>query len=354
MKAIEALTLVAGHVEEELLKRNEYLAAENEILRSKIHGRVRLTDGERIRLARLGHELGRKALEGVAAIVKPETILNWYRRLVSRKFDSSESPRRPGRPRTPEEIEELIVRIARENPSFGYSRIVGVLSNLGIKRCEQSVAEILRRHGIPPAPHRKSCLSWSEFIRTHQDMLAAADFFTAEVLTPAGLVTYYVLFFIHLDTRRVHIAGITPDPHARWMKQIARNISMPGWGFLESRRYLIIDRDSKFTGAFSDILKSAGLKVIRLPPYSPDLNAFSERWVLSVKTELLGRMLIFSENGLRRALSEYVEHYHEERNHQGKDNVLLLPRRDHTSDVGKVMCKERLGGLLKFYYRDAA
>ncbi len=118
MKAIEALALVGGHVDEELLKRNEYLAAENEILRSKIAGRVRLTDAERIRLAKLGHALGRKALEGVAAIVKPETILEWFRRLVARKFDSSKSPRRPGRPRTPEEIEALIVQMSEDNPSY--------------------------------------------------------------------------------------------------------------------------------------------------------------------------------------------------------------------------------------------
>ena len=151
MKAIEALALVGGHVvrrrssssgaiHSELLKRNEYLAAENEILRSKLKGRIRLTDTERIRLAKLGHELGHKALQGVAAIVKPETILAWFRSLVAKKFDSSKSPRKAGRPRTTEEIEALIVKMAEENPSWGYSRIVGALSNLGIKRCEETIA----------------------------------------------------------------------------------------------------------------------------------------------------------------------------------------------------------------------
>ena len=171
MRAIEALALVAGHVNEEILKRNEYLAAENEILRSKIKGRIRLTDAERIRLAKLGHELGRKALEGIAAIVKPETILAWFRKLVAKKFDSSRRPRKQGRPRTPEEIEALIVKIAEENPSWGYSRLVGALKNLGIKRCEETVAEVLRRHGIPPAPQRQPSMSWSEFICSHQDVL---------------------------------------------------------------------------------------------------------------------------------------------------------------------------------------
>jgi putative transposase len=239
-------------------------------------------------------------------------------------------------------------------PSWGYSRIVGALSNLGITRCEETVAEILRRHGVPTAPQRKPTVSWSEFIRTHQDVLAAADFFTAEVLTAVGLVTYYVLFFMHLDTRRVIVAGITQDPHDGWMKQIARNLTMAGIGFLEGRRYVIIDRDSKYTASFRTIPKSAGLTVIRLPLYSPDLNAFCERWVLSVKSELLERLVIFGEEGLRRALSEYVEHYHEERNHQGLGNVIPFPQRDHAGNPGEVDCQERLGGLLKFYRRKAA
>ena len=138
------------------------------------------------------------------------------------------------------------------------------------------------------------------------------------------------------------------------MKQIARNLTMADWGFLEGRRYLILDRDSKFSASFREILKSSGLKVLRLPPYSPNLNALSERWVLSVKSELLDRLVIFGEDGLRRALTEYVEHDHEERNHRGLDNVILFPQRDHASDDGEVECQERLGGLLKFYRRKAA
>ena len=354
MEAIEALALVAGHVDDELLKRNEYLAAENEILRSKIKGRVRLNDVERIRLAKLGNELGRKALEGVAAIVKPETIMGWFRKLVAEKFDGSAKRRKVGRPRTPEEIEELIVTMAVNNRSWGYCRIAGALYNLGIKRWKQTVAEILRRHGIPPAPKRESSLSWSEFIRMHQDVIAAADFFTAEVMTSIGLVTYYVLCFMHLDTRRVHIAGMTMNPDEIWMKQVARTITMAEWGFLHGRRYLIIDRDSKFAPAFRGIVRAADIKIIRLPPMAPDLNAYAERWVLSVKSEMVSRMVFFGESSLRRALGQYLEHYHSERNHQGKENVLLFPRREHADDTGEVTCRERLGGMLKFYYRDAA
>jgi putative transposase len=354
MKAIEALALVAGHVEDELLKRNEYLAAENEILHSKLKGRLRLTDVERIRLAELGHQLGRKALEGVAAVVKPETILKWFRDLIAKKFDGSAARSKGGRPRTAQEVEELIVRISKDNASWGYSRIVGALSNLGIKRCEQTVAEILRRHGIPPAPKRQSGLSWSEFISRHQDVIAAADFFTVEVMSCVGLVTYYVLFFMHLDTRRVQIAGITTSPDERWMKQVARNLTMADCGFLEGRRHLILDRDAKYTTAFRAMLKASGVDVIRLPPKSPNLNAYCERWILSVKSEMLSRMVFFGVGSLREALQEYLEHFHSERNHQGKDNVLLFPRRQHTESNGDVKCRERLGGMLKFYYQDAA
>ena len=171
-------------------------------------------------------------------------------------------------------------------------------------------------------------------------------------MTSVGLVTTFVLFFIHLDTRQVHIAGITTSPDEPWMKQVARNLTMVDWGFLEGRRYLIIDRDSKFIAAFRAIMKSSGVNVIRLPPRSPNMNAFSERWVLSVKTELLSRMVFFSESSLREALREYLEHYHSERNHQGIDNLLLFPQQEHAQLEGEVKCRERLGGMLKFYYRE--
>ena len=159
---------------------------------------------------------------------------------------------------------------------------------------------------------------------------------------------------MHLDTRRVHIAGITVNPDEIWMKQVARNLTMADWGFLQGRRHLIIDRDDKFTAAFRAIIRASDVKILRLPPKSPDMNAHAERWVLSVKSELTSRMVFFGENSLRRALREYLEHYHAERNHQGKGNVLLFPQREQPEGEGDVRCRERLGGMLKFYYRDAA
>jgi len=183
----------------------------------------------------------------VANTAKPDTILGWYRRLVARKFDGSTARRYPGRPRVEPELEELVVRMAKDNIGWGYDRIVGALANLGYTLSDETVGNILRRHGIPPAPERKRTTTWTEFIRTHMAVLAGTDFFTVEVLTLRGLVTYYVPFFIRIESRRVEIAGITPHPDEAWMKQIARNVTMDEWGFLEGCRYLIHDRDTKYS-----------------------------------------------------------------------------------------------------------
>jgi transposase InsO family protein len=187
-------------------------------------------------------------------------------------------------------------------------------------------------------------------------VLAGTDFFTVEVLTLRGLVTYYVLFFIHLESRRVEVAGVTPHPHEAWMKQIARNVTMDQWGFLGNCRYLIHDRDTKFTDSFRVIIKSGQVKPLKLPARSPNLNAHAERWVKSVKDECLSKLILFGEASLRRALRHYLAHYHGERNHQGKDNVVLFPTltTDTGTANGPIACRERLGGLLKYYYREAA
>ena len=202
------LAYVTGTVDQELLARIEYLAAENRILKAQLKGRLKLSDAERATLADIGHRLGRKVLAEVATVARPETILAWYRKLIARKFDGSKARRRPGRPRIKREVEELIVRIAKENHDWGYDRIVGALANLGYKVCDQTIGNVLQRHALPPAPERKRTTTWAAFIRIHLALLAGTDFFTMEVLTLRGLVTYYVLFFIHLGSRRVEIAGI--------------------------------------------------------------------------------------------------------------------------------------------------
>src|SRR5229473_7725882 len=220
---VRLLAYVTGSVNQELLLRNEYLAAENRILRAKLPARMRLSNPERVTLAEIGKRLGRRALREVACVARPDTILAWYRRLVAEKFDGSRHRQYPGRPPVSAEVEALVVRMARENSGWGYDRIVGALANLGHHVSDQTVGNILRRHDIAPAPKRSQTTTWKEFIRRHMDVLAGTDFFTVEVLTWRGLVTYYVLFFLHLQTRRVTLAGITRHPTEEWMTQMARN-----------------------------------------------------------------------------------------------------------------------------------
>jgi putative transposase len=203
------LACVTGRVDQELMARNDYLATENRILKAQLDARLKLSDAERAALGEIGHRLGRKVLAEVATVARPDTILAWYRKLVARKFDGSEARRGPGRPRVKRELEQLIVRMAHENRDWGYDRIVGALANLGFAISDQTVGNVLQRHGLLPAPERKHTTTWATFIRTHLALLAGTDFFTAEILTLRGLVTYYVLFFIHLESRRVEIAGIT-------------------------------------------------------------------------------------------------------------------------------------------------
>ena len=223
------LASISGTVDQELLLRHEYLVTENRMLRNQIKGRVHLSDGERTTLAKIGKKLGKQALEDVAHIVKPDTILAWHRKLVAQKCDGSTQRKAPGRPTIDQKLEALVVRMARENRSWGYDRIVGALANLGHTVSDQTVGNILKRHGIPPAPERKTTTTWKEFIRTHMDVLVATDFFTAEVWTLGGLVTYYVLFFIHLGSRKIHVAGVTPHPNEAWMVQVARHVTMEEW-----------------------------------------------------------------------------------------------------------------------------
>ena len=286
------LAYITGTVDQALLLRNEYLVTENRMLRNQIKGRIRLSDSERKTLAEIGQKLGKHALAEVATIVKPDTILGWHRRLVAQKCDGSTQRKAPGRPKVAPELEALIVRMAQENRSWGYDRIVGALANLGLTVSAQTVGNVLKRHGIAPAPERKTTTTWKEFIRTHMDVLVATDFFTAEVWTLGGLVTYYVLFFIHLGSRKVQVAGATPHPNEAWMVQVARNVTMEAWGLLSPGQYLIHDRDTKFCAAFQQLIDEAGVERVVLPPRSPNLNAYAERWIRSVKDEALSRMIL--------------------------------------------------------------
>ena len=250
----------------------EYLKAENRMLKARL-GRRRLiyTDAERRLLARHAKAVGRKKLFDLDPIVSPDTLLRWHRQLIARKWTFVR--RGPGRPRVMRAIEELIVRMASENPRWGYTRILGALSNLGHKVARGTIANILKREGIEPAPRRGTRTPWSVFLKAHWRSLVAADFLTVEVWKLGGLVTYYVLFLIELPTRAVRIAGITTNPAEGWMLQIARNLYDVEDGVLTRGRKLIVDRDTKYSHDWRSFIEEQGVEVIRLPPKSPNLNA---------------------------------------------------------------------------------
>ena len=252
------------------------------------------------------------------------------------------------------EIRKLVVRMAMENRDWGYTRIQGALANLGHDVGRGTIATILKQHGIEPAPERQNRTTWREFLKTHWDVLAAADFFTVEVWTATGLTRYVVLFVIELATRRVHIAGIASEPDSAWVVQCGRQLTDAVDGFLAGKRFLLHDRDPLFTETFRETLAATAVETVRLPPKSPNLNAFAERFVRSIKESCLDRLILCGEAALRRAVREFVAHYHEERNHQGLGNVLIFPVGVQTPIHDRVACRERLGGLLKHYHRPAA
>ena len=240
----------------------DYLLEENRVLRAAQGSRpLRLTDDQRRRLAVKGKLLGRRRLAAVAGIVTPDTILRWYRRLVSSKYDGS-NVRRPGRPSTKSDIAALVVRMATENPTWGYTRIRGGLKRVGHDVGRNTIKAILKDHGIEPAPERGAKTSWKTFLAAHWEGLAAADFFTVEVLTLHGLVRYVVFFVMQLKTRIVEIAGITAEPDGAWMAQLARNLTDPSDGFLRSMQYIILDRDPLYTTSFRRLLRDTGLRAI--------------------------------------------------------------------------------------------
>ena len=348
------LISLAGWMNQRQLNAIEYLREENRVLREQLGGkRLRLNDDQRRRLAAKAKGLGRTILAEVATIVTPETLLSWHRKLIAQKYDGS-GKRGPGRPRTAGELEVLVVRLAGENRDWGYRRIQGALSNLGHEIARSTIAAILSRHGIEPTPERSRKTTWKEFLSRHWELIVATDFFTVEVWTRRGLQRFMVLFFIELSTRKVEIAGIAQEANGFWMSQIARNLTDAEAGILTGKRYLIHDRDPLFTAEFLRTLEAAGVKSVKLPPRSPNLNPHAERFVRSIKESCLDRMIFFGEASLRTAVQNFVDHYHSERNHQGLANRIICPEAGHLGASGAIQRRQRLGGMLNYYYRDAA
>ncbi len=348
------ILIFAGWVNRSQQAVIEYLQEENRVLREQLGGkRLLFTDRQRRRLAAKAKAIGRRGLFEISTLVTPDTLLRWYRRLIAKKYDGSKN-RTVGRPKTAVEIEELILQMARQDRTGGYTRIRGALYNLGHEIGRNTIKRILFENGLDPAPLRGRTMTWETFLKAHWGAIAATDFFSVEVLTRVGLVRYFVLFVIDLKTRRVEISGIVQQPDGEWMKQVARSLTDADSGFLNGTHYLIHDRDPLFTERFRETLKPSGVKTVKLPARSPTLNAHAERFVLSVKSECLAKIIPLGERHLRKAVGEYTEHYHLERNHQGRDNKLIEKPSRPVNMGSAVDCRERLGGILKYYHRRAA
>lgn len=349
-KFISALKQVLHSSQEAVI---HYLIQEIKFLLGHLARRPKPTQAEKAALARAAKAVDPLHLEKTFNLFTPATLYRWYREMVREKWDYSKLKKGPGRPRISKELESLIIKLALENPQDGYQTLAGRLKQLGFETNPETIQNILKRNGIPPSPERGGRLPWREFLDTHWEDLAATDFLTWEVLTPFGLVTHHILFFIRHIDRQVHIAGITTHPNGDWMRQMARNLTDPETGFLEEDMLLLHDRDTKYTAHFDRILNESGVETLKLPAQSPNLNAHAERFVRSVKEQCLNRMIITGEEQLRKALKEYVEYYNQERCHQGLGNRIPAPRKEarHGQPNGKIKRKQRLGGLLNFYFR---
>ena len=306
--------------------------------------RASLRPADRAFLAALTRVLPQRRRHGL--IVTPQTLLRWHRELVRRKW--AQPRRSPGRPAVDERIRQLVLRFARENPRWGYPRIAGELQKLGLRVSPSTVRRLLLAAGLKPAP-RRSGPSWREFLERQAASMIACDFFTVETIS---LRRIYVLFFIELESRYVHLAGCTTNPTGGWVTQQARNLSISG--VFERMRFLIHDRDSKFTSAFDEVFRSEGIKVIHTPIRAPQANAFAERFV-RIRGECLDWLLILSRRHLERVLRIYLAHYNNERPHRG---LALLP--PESADIarqptaGEIERRDRLGGLIHEYHRAAA
>jgi len=279
-------------------------------------------------------------------VVTPATLLRWHRELVRMKWTYPQ--RKPGRPPTGRALRELVLRLARENPGWGNQRIAGELIKLDFRISPNTVRRLIASAGLEPAPRHHS-VSWPVFLRRQAASLLACDFFTVETVTLRRL---YVLFFIELGSRRVHFAGCTTNPSGEWVVQQARNLSFTG--LFERMRFLIHDRDSKFTASFGEVFRSEGIRVIHTPVQAPQANAYAGRFVRTVRTECLDWLLIIGRRHLEYILRVYTLHYNRKRPHRGLALHPPEPLAPALPQEGDVQRCDRLGGLVHEYYRAAA
>lgn len=318
------------------------------VLRRQV-ARPRYTPTDRMILATLAKLLPRDRWP--IFLVTPSTLLRWHRELVRRRWTYSTNGRR--RWGLDPEVVDLVLRLARENPRWGYLRIVGKCRKLGIRVSATSVRTILRRHRLGPAP-RRGGPSWTQFLRSQAAGTLACDFLTVETV---GLTRLYVFFVIELEHRRVHLAGITAHPTGEWVTHSARNLLMDLDEHARRFRFLIRDRDAKFTAAFDTVLAAAGLHVLKTPPRAPKANAYAERWVRTVRTECLDWVLVCSRRHLERVLTDYVRHYNTARPHRGIDLDVPVPAAEppvaKIEQLSRVERADVLGGLIHEYHHAA-
>lgn len=332
------LTTLGQMVHADLVRENEYLRVENKILRSKLPKHVRTTYPEKLKLIHYGLRLGGKIKE-VISIVNYVTFRRW---VVAFK-EGSLNTKRIGRPRkTTQEIMEIILRMAIENLNWGYTRIMGELNKLGISLGRNTIKKCMIDNGLNPAPVRYED-SWDAFIKRTFETLYACDFFSREIWTPFGKKVMFVLFFINIRTRKVHIAGITDHPSELWMVNRAKYMEE----FFEddTKKILIRDGDKKFTQKFDDIFKIHNTLVKKLPYRSPNLNPYAESWVSVIFRECIDKFFIFGESHFEYLVRQYTSFYNEKRPHS---SLGYLP----PEPVGNIKCESRLGGVLKHYYRE--
>ena len=349
---ITIATYIAYCINKELYKAIEYLKTQVEVLieQQEKDKRILLNNHQRMRLALKAKQLTRKLLEETTILFTSNTILSWFRKLIAQKYDGSQKAQNPGRPRISKEITDLVIQFKRENPLWGYTRIKDYIVYLGYKIGETTVKNILLENGLDPEQSKNKKTTWRDFIKSHWNVLAACDFFSVELFVRGKLIRCMVLFAIDLSTRKVEVLSVRPQPNGPWIEHIARNITWDD-SILSDKKYLIHDCDPLFTAKFGSILKSSGLKPVKLPPRSPNLNAHAERFIRSIKEECLNYLILTSEQQLQHVLSEYIEYYHHERIHQGINKII---ESKYQGNQGEIVTIERLGGLLKSYHRKAA
>ncbi|MBL9030846.1 MAG: transposase [Phycisphaerae bacterium] len=361
---LRLLRVLAGAGRDDLRSQIQYLKAENEVLRSKIKGPVRVTTKERFRLVRLARPLG-AALRMVVSIAQPETVMRWIREADRKRPKKRPGVRRAGRPRTPEDVRRVVLRIAKET-GWGYTRILGELKKLHIKVCRSTVVNILREAGLPTAPQRGE-RTWEEFVASHAKTLWACDFVQQRVLTLRGFRDAFLLVFVNVATRRAVATTSTEHPDAAWVaEQVAKFKAASGtrgtsgrWGTWGTAcRVLTRDRDQKFGKAFDGALRAEGITPVRLPHCAPNLNAHVERFIQTLQNECLDRFIVCGREHLDHLITEFIEHYNVERPHSALGHRPPAGRAPsplrHAGRDGPIRCRTRLGGVLRHYYRMAA